>query len=263
MISKNKLKLIRTLAGKKARTDAGLFIAEGRKTIEELLPAFRCIFFAATQDYIAANAPVINRLLQQGADVQPASPEELRKASLLVCPHDALAVFQQKKEIQNPHVPENELSLALDNVQDPGNFGAIIRIADWFGINRVYCSPDCADPYNPKTVQASMGALAHVEICRASLPELIDNAPRDLPVFGTFLDGDNVYQQILPANALVVLGNEGNGIGKATAARISLRLRIPNSAFGRPVVESLNVAAAAAVICSEFRRHSFLTGKYL
>lgn len=259
MISKAKIKLIRSLERKKARADTGLFIAEGHKTIEELLPAFRCTFLAATPDWLAAKTDITQNLIRQGADVQPASPEELRKASLLIHPQDALALFQQKEETPLPRPAENELSLALDNIQDPGNLGTIIRIADWFGINHIFCSPDCADLYNPKTVQACMGAMAHVKVFRTSLPELIDSAPQNLPVFGTFLNGDDIYRQQLPANALIVLGNEGNGISPATASRISLRLRIPNQAQNRPTIESLNVAAATAVICSEFRRQASIS----
>lgn len=255
MISKSKIKLIRSLDKKKARTDTLLFVAEGHKTVEELLPTFSCAFLAATADWLTTHVNLISHLAQQGTDVQPATTDEICKASLLIHPQDVIALFRQKKGT-TPKLPENELCLALDNIQDPGNLGTIIRIADWFGINHIYCSPDSADLYSPKTVQATMGAMAHVDVCRTSLPDLISHAPHNLPVYGTFLDGDNIYRQQLPPHALIVLGNEGNGISKQTADLISRRLLIPNLAQGRATIESLNVAAATAVVCSEFRRQA-------
>jgi TrmH family RNA methyltransferase len=138
-------------------------------------------------------------------------------------------------------------------VQDPGNLGTIIRIADWFGIDTIYCSEDTADAYNPKVVQATMGSLAHVHIIYTDLLQLFDKLPKDFPVYGTLLDGNDIYQQPLSEHGIIVMGNEGNGISEAVRQRVTHRLLIPNFHQG-PSAESLNVAIATAITCSEFRR---------
>jgi len=138
-------------------------------------------------------------------------------------------------------------------VQDPGNLGTIIRIADWFGIETIYCSEDTVDAWNPKVVQATMGSIARVNIIYLNLIEMLDALPTDFPVYGTFLDGDNIYQQSLSKNGLIIMGNEGNGISKAVRSRITRRLLIPSFRQG-DTAESLNVAIATAITCSEFRR---------
>jgi len=145
------------------------------------------------------------------------------------------------------------LCLALDEVQDPGNLGTIIRIADWFGIEHIFCSQGTADVYNPKVVQATMGALARVHVHYVNLSELIDSLP-DIPVYGTFLDGTNIYEQELSQTGIIVMGNEGNGISPEVRKVINRRLYIPNYPANRPTSESLNVAVATAITCAEFRR---------
>jgi TrmH family RNA methyltransferase len=141
----------------------------------------------------------------------------------------------------------------LDGIQDPGNLGTIIRLVDWFGIKNLICSPDTADVYNPKTVQASMGGIARMQVFYQSLPELLDEL-KDIPIYGTFLDGANLYQEKLTAAGLIVMGNEGNGIRPAVEKRIANRLYIPNFPPGTESTESLNVAVATAITCAEFRR---------
>ena len=145
--------------------------------------------------------------------------------------------------------------LALDDVQDPGNLGTIIRLADWFGIEHIFCSPNTVDVYNPKTVQATMGGIARVKLHYISLPELIASL-EDIPVYGTFLDGENMYTQPLSAYGLIVMGNEGNGIGDEVKRLINRKLYIPNYPAERETSESLNVAIATAVVCAEFRRQA-------
>ena len=147
----------------------------------------------------------------------------------------------------------SQLSLALDGIQDPGNLGTIIRIADWFGITYIFCSEDTVDAWNPKVVQATMGSIARVHIIYCNLSELIDSLPQDFPVYGTLLDGDNIYTQPLTPNGLIVMGNEGNGISPDIRARVNHRLLIP-SYRQDDTAESLNVAIATAITCSEFRR---------
>ena len=151
---------------------------------------------------------------------------------------------------------EASLYLALDGIQDPGNLGTIIRIADWFGIETVVCSPDTADAYAPKVVQATMGSLARVKIVYQDLAELIDALPTDFPVYGTLLDGRDIYAETLTPHGLIVMGNEGNGISPEIARKITRRLLIPNYPADRPTADSLNVAIATAITCAEFRRRA-------
>ena len=139
-------------------------------------------------------------------------------------------------------------------MQDPGNLGTIIRLADWFGIDTIYCSLDSADAYNPKVIQATMGSIARVHIIYTDLAAFIDSQPSETPVYGTFLDGENIYRQTLQPRGLIVMGNEGKGVSPEIARRVSHRLLIPNYPEGRATADSLNVAIATAIVCSEFRR---------
>ena len=146
-----------------------------------------------------------------------------------------------------------QLSILLDNVQDPGNLGTIIRIADWFGIDTIFCSEGTVDAWNPKVVQATMGSIARVHLIYLDTMQLLDSLPKDFPVYGTFLDGENIYTQELSQQGLIVMGNEGNGISDAVRARVTHKLLIPDFHKG-PTADSLNVAIATAITCSEFRR---------
>ena len=179
--------------------------------------------------------------------------EELTRASLQKTPQEVLAIFGQPSYEMQPEVISDHLCLALDDVQDPGNLGTIIRLADWFGIEHIFCSQGTVDVYNPKTIQATMGALARVKLHYCHLPSLIASL-RDVPVYGTFLDGENMYGKALSAHGLIVMGNEGNGIGEEVAKLVNERLYIPNYPPQRETSESLNVAVATAIICAEFRR---------
>ena len=150
-------------------------------------------------------------------------------------------------------IVNSQLSLALDGIQDPGNLGTIIRIADWFGIETIYCSEDTADAFSPKVVQATMGSLAHVHIIYTDLLRLFETLPPSYPVYGTLLDGDDIYQQPLTSHGIIVMGTEGNGISEAVRQKVNRRLLIPSFNAGDRA-ESLNVAIATAITCSEFRR---------
>lgn len=171
-------------------------------------------------------------------------------------PQQVLALFPLPAPDAAVAMPQlDTLSLALDGVQDPGNLGTIIRIADWFGIDTIFCSPDTADAYSPKVVQATMGSIARIHIIYTDLTELLDALLPSYPVYGTLLDGDDIYRQQLSAEGLIVMGNEGNGISPAVRQRINRRLLIPSFRQG-DTAESLNVAIATAITCSEFRRKS-------
>ncbi len=258
MISKNKIKLIRSLEQRKFRKELQLFVAEGHKLVEELLPAFACTFLAARKEWFEKQeATSCQRYLRQAAEVLEVSADELQRASLQKHPQDVLAIFRQRPDSIPPAEQLcKQLCIGLDGIQDPGNIGTIIRIADWFGIEHIFCSPDTADLYNPKTVQATMGAMARVHVHYTDLPALLSALSGQMPVCGTFLDGDDIYRQTLPPNGIIVMGNEGNGISPATAAYINKKLYIPSFPPERTTSESLNVAVATAITCAEFRRQA-------
>ena len=244
MLSKNQIKWVKSLELKKNRKAEGLFVAEGPKVVGDLLRGgFTPRSLFATRGYTEQHRDV---------SCQEITDEELRKLSFLQHPQQVLAVF----EIPSPLTQGGAgggLSLALDGVQDPGNLGTIIRIADWFGITTIYCSLDTADAYNPKVVQATMGSLAHVRIVYTDLVELLTHA--DVPIYGTLLDGEDIYQQTLESDkGIIVMGNEGNGISPAVRQLITRKLFIPNFHEEQETAESLNVAIATAITCSEFRR---------
>lgn len=247
MLSKNKIKYIRSLELKKNRKEGQVFVAEGHKLVGDLLGHFPCKLLVATAPWLKNN---------QGAradEVIEVTQEELSRASLQKAPQEVLAVFTQPSYELNPEVIRHSLCLALDDVQDPGNLGTIIRVADWFGMEHIFCSAGTADVYNPKTVQATMGALARVKVHYCSLPQLIEGL-KDTPVYGTFLDGDIIYGESLSAHGLIVMGNEGKGVSPEVEKLINKKLYIPNYPQERETSESLNVAIATAIVCSEFRR---------
>ncbi len=254
MISKNRIKYLHSLDLKKNRKKTQEFVAEGVKLVDELLPVFECVYVAAVPEWIRCHESQV-AALREKAVVDDLSEEELRRASLLQHPQEVIAVFRQpvyKDEAAS--LCEQELVLALDGVQDPGNLGTIVRVADWFGIEHILCAPSTADIYNPKAVQATMGSLARVRLHYVDLKELIYGLPAEVPVYGTFLDGKNLYKESLSSRGLIVMGNEGNGISEELRPLINRRLLIPNYPEGRQTAESLNVAMATGIICAEFRR---------
>ncbi len=226
MISKATLRLIRSLESKKRRAAEGLFVAEGSKTIEELRTLAR--------------------------PVKSFSGEDAVRASLLQHPQGELALFST--DIFAALKPVSPLKLMLDGVQDPGNVGTIIRIADWFGIDHIYCSTSTADFLSPKVVQASMGSIARVKMEYGDLCSVLDALPVGCPVYGTLLGGNNIYRETLTHEGIIVLGNEGKGIGAEVCRRLTRTLFVPSYPPGRETADSLNVAVAAAIVCAEFRR---------
>lgn len=248
MISKNKIKYIRSLELKKNRNKEGKFVAEGFKVVDDLLALQPADLIVATQEWLHG------KHFAAQTEVIEVTEEELKKVSFLQHPQQVLAVFRQAQD-GDFSINTQELSLALDGVQDPGNLGTIIRIADWFGITHIYCSQDTADVYNPKVIQATMGSIARVKVEYGNLLALVESLPADVPVYGTLLDGDNIYQQQLENRGLIVMGNEGKGISPALAKKVNRRLLIPNFPEGRATADSLNVAIATAITCSEFRRN--------
>ena len=255
MISKNRLKYVRSLEMKKYRKAEGVFVAEGHKLVGDLLDVFECKYLAAISEWLSANAAWVERQRRSGVEVDEVTDEELKRASFQETPQQVLAVFKQLiYEVDVNEVARKQLCLVLDDVQNPGNLGTIVRLADWFGIEHIFCSKGCADIDNPKTVQATMGGIARVRVHEADLPELLSRLDKDIPVYGTFLDGENMYGKELENRGLIVMGNEGKGVSKEVAAFVTERLYIPNYPEGRETSESLNVAIATAIVCAEFRR---------
>lgn len=251
MISKQKIKDIHALKLKKNRDNSGLFVGEGPKVVGELLQTFSCAYIAATQAWLSENEHFLSKHIACNC----VSESELSKASLMETPQQVIGVFhKQIAALPNAHTLRTELCLALDTVQDPGNMGTIVRLARWFGINHIVCSPDCVDVYSPKVVQSTMGALGKVNIVYTSLTEYFDSLTEDTPIYGTFLNGIDIYRCKLNAHGIIVMGNEGNGISQAVASHINHRLYIPPYPAGTPSIESLNVGVAAAIVCAEFRR---------
>jgi TrmH family RNA methyltransferase len=248
MISKNKIKLINSLDQKKFRDETGLFVAEGTKLVLDLMSVFRCSFLAATPEWLKENTKV------NADEVIEVDSNELGKISNQKTPQGVLAVFVKPLYTWEPEDLNHKLTLALDDIQDPGNLGTILRIADWFGISDVFCSEHSADAFNPKTVQATMGALARVRVHSVNLAGFLKCCPDKLPVYGTFMDGENIYANTLSPYGIIVMGNEGNGISPEIEKLVTKRLLIPNYPTGKATSESLNAGIATALVCSEFRR---------
>ena len=240
MVSKNQIKLITSLQQKKFRNEEKLFFAEGLKVIQELLNSnFELQHLFTTQNDFDAVASFQKTII---------TDSELKKISALANANSCLAVFKIPKS--KPIVPKG-IILVLDDIRDPGNLGTIIRLCDWFGIKTLFCTEETVDIYNPKVVQATMGSIGRVNVVYGDLDILL--AETKLPIFGTFMDGKNIYKANLPNEGIIVMGNEANGISKTIEKLVSDRLAIPR--FGDlQATESLNVATATAIILSEFKR---------
>ena len=235
---------------KKFRTREGVFVAEGPKVVEDLMEVMRPKRLIATNEWI-------NNKQTGGIEIDIVTEEELARLSFLQHPQQVLAVFPILSNNQSEDYTKElkgKLTLALDSVQDPGNLGTIIRIADWFGIEKIICSHETADVYNPKVVQATMGSIARVKVIYTDLQKTLKHLSESLPIYGTFLNGDNIYKSNLSNDGVIVMGNEGRGISKEVAKVITNRILIPNYPEGRKCADSLNVAIATAITCAEFRK---------
>ena len=254
MIGKNTIKWVHSLEMKKNRLREGLFVAEGPKVVGDLLGHYRLHTVFATDEWMNAHGKALQADSGQ-ARIEVVDDEQLRRLSFLQHPQQVIAIF---------HIPDNtdggidlthQLTLMLDGIQDPGNLGTIIRIADWFAIDHIICSNDTADAYNPKVVQATMGSLARVGVHYADLPALLDSLRGEVEVYGTLLDGTDIYSTPLNPQGIIIMGNEGKGISAEVRRHVTRPLLIPNFRHGDGA-ESLNVAVATAITCSEFRRNN-------
>jgi RNA methyltransferase, TrmH family len=242
-LSINKIKWIRSLHDKKSRDSEGLYLIEGEKMVEEAL---------STRPELIHTLIELNGVRQPDLAFQGAyyscTEKQLNQVSTLKTPNKLLAVVRKPLD---QTIDLSGLVLALDGIQDPGNLGTIMRIADWFGIRQIICSNDTVDCYNPKVVQASMGAVLRVSINYSDLEEVLSNYTGK--IYGAFLEGNSIYKEQLNQTGIIVLGNEGNGIRKEVSQFITDKIHIPS--FGG--AESLNVSVAAGIIVSEFRRRSY------
>ena len=241
MLSKAKIKLINQLAQKKYRTQTGLFIVEGHKTVGDMMNYFSCEYLYYTSDYKGM------RTANESSEV---TYDELKKISRLETPQNVLAVFKMPI-YEGVGIDSNALTLALDGIQDAGNLGTIIRIADWFGIDDIFASRNTVDVYNPKVVQATMGALSRVRVHYVDLVEELNKV--NTPIYVTALDGENIHKSTLSKNGVIVMGNEGNGVSSEVMALATEKLLIPSYPPERPTSESLNVSVATAIVVSMFR----------
>lgn len=241
MLSKNQIKLITSLTQKKYRKQHQLFIAEGKKVIEELLQSnFELESLFVTNDKIFTSVPKDK--------INAITISEIKKISVLATANDCLALFKIPVERE---MTLKGLVLALDDIRDPGNLGTIIRLCDWFGIETLLCSDETVDVYNPKVVQATMGSISRVNVVYTNLEKALKVT--SLPILGTFMDGENIYKKELPKEGIIVMGNEANGISPEIENLVTQKIAIPR--FGKlQQTESLNVATATAIILSEFKR---------
>ena len=248
MITRARIKWIKSLEMRKYRLLHNAFVAEGPKLVGELLPYSTPLYLAATKDWLDAN----RHLIKAVKEVDEVNQQELERISLLRTPQSVLAVMliPNQDSAIIPHT--SDLCLALDGVQDPGNLGTILRIADWFDIHQILCNEGTADVYNPKCVQSCMGALARVKVHYCDLPQVLKET--EMPIYGTFLDGTDIYKEELSPNGIIVMGNEGNGISEEVGKLVNHRLYVPNFPNGSTTTESLNVAVATGIVCAEFIR---------
>lgn len=241
MVSKNQIKLITSLQHKKYRNDHQLFIAEGVKVIQELLQSNIVL------EHLFETETVFEKV--NASQKTSITAVDMKRISALTSPSSCLALFKMPAATI---IEEKGLIVALDDIRDPGNLGTIIRLCDWFGVKQLLCSKETVDVYNPKVIQATMGSITRVQVNYTDLEAFVSNT--SLPVFGTFMDGKNIYQEALPTEGILVFGNEANGISPTLEKLLQNRITIPR--FGdKQQTESLNVATATAIFLSEFRRN--------
>jgi RNA methyltransferase, TrmH family len=258
MLSKNQIKRITSLQQKKYRELKTEFLVEGEKSVAEALKSkydVKEIF--ATSDWFLQSKELLN---WREAKTQEITPVELARISTLTAPNKVLAIAAIPVTLDDNTKIFDDLVLVLDNIRDPGNLGTIIRTADWFGIRNIICSIGCVDAYNPKVVQSTMGSIFRTHLFYLDLKEFLKSSPSDILTYGCLLDGENIHTTLLQCPAIIVIGNESNGISPELFPFINRRIRIPSSPSGpfsrdSSHAESLNASLANAIVCYEFRRH--------
>ncbi|MFP4042357.1 MAG: RNA methyltransferase [Bacteroidales bacterium] len=259
MLSKNKIKFINRLKKKKERNEKKLFLAEGEKIVLEMLSSnLKTELLAAEEEFIKK---LTDDQIKKIHELVTVNASELKQISSLKTPNKVVAVIQQPSFNFQISEIQDSLSLGLDAINDPGNLGTILRIADWFGIYDIFCSQDTVDVFNPKTVQATMGAISRVRVHYINLREIIKNLKTEnnnFQVYGCFLKGQNIYKARLGSTGLVIMGSESHGISKSLEDEIDHKLFIPSFSPGAMISpESLNASIATGIVCSEFRRRKY------
>ncbi len=251
MLSVAQIKLIKSLQQKKFRESENLFVAETPKIVDDLLVSSnkpKTIY--AVDSWKTAHPEALKNV-----ELVHVSEKELERISGLKTPNQVLAILEIPKQQVFPKNIFEQLTLVLDTINDPGNLGTIIRIADWFGIPNIICSNDSVDVYNPKTVQSAMGSTGRVNVFYKNLPEFLSGVPANCPVYGTLLEGESLYETKLSSNGLIVVGNEANGISREVQKFITHKIHIPCYSTQQYHAESLNASVATSVVCAEFRRN--------
>jgi len=253
MITRNQVKMILSLQKRRSREESGLFIIEGDKLVREYLSAGNKVkLLAAKPEWLEGESETVTSMIQEIVTV---SYDDLRRISSLKTPHNVLAVAPIVKNVFLEARLKERHTLVLEYVQDPGNLGTIIRIAAWFGIKNIICSPDCVDVYNPKVIQATMGAFMHVDVYYLDLEPMLEKARRDgLPIYGAVTDGEIIYGKNLKSEGIILFGNESKGLSEKLLMFVTDHITIPGPEKPLAGIESLNVSMAAAIICSEFAR---------
>lgn len=245
-------KFIASLRKASVRREEGLFVIEGTRSVLDTAACFEVVHLVATARWLEEHGGELPAGLPAPLS---AKPDEVERMSALATPQGVMAVCRLPKPAPLTLPEEGELMLALDRVQDPGNLGTIVRIADWFGIRRIVASTDTVDLFNPKVIQSTMGAVARVQVVYTPLAAyLAEAAQAGVKVYGTFLDGSDIYAAPLTRGGIVVMGNEGNGISPEVGTTVTERIKIPSFPPGETTVESLNVGMATAITVAEFRR---------
>ena len=256
MLSKKQVSLIVSLQRKKSRDEEKLFVIEGDKIVKEFLESgVKVVTLIAKPEFIGG---LSLELLASAGEVIPVNYEELKRVSTLKTPHNAMAVVRIPETTPDQEMILNDLCVALDFIQDPGNLGTIIRAAAWFGIKNIVCSDNCVDLYNPKVIQASMGAILNVAVSYCDLTEFLGKAKeKRVPVYGAMLEGESIYSKDLGKKGVILLGNESKGISDELIAFVTERVVIPKFTTALYGIESLNVGMAASILFSEFARRSY------
>lgn len=248
MLSKNIVKKITSLHIAKYRYQYGLFIAEGPRLVDEILYSDQKVV------EVYYTAEWYHPMMDKAKPCFQVTTDEMGSISALTTPTQVLAVVKIPEYNLSDVDAEHQLTIALDTIQDPGNMGTIIRLADWFGIDSILCSNETVDAFSPKVVQASMGAITRVKVIYCNLAGELQKLTEKVPIYGTFMDGESIYSLNLSQTGIVVMGNEGTGINPEVEKLITQKIHIPSFAKDRTSVESLNVAMATAIVCSEFKR---------
>jgi len=256
MLSRNQVKHVQSLKQKKFREIHQQFIVEGSKLVMEFVNSqYQVLAIYAVNDWLLQHEPYLNPIKVPIIEV---SFEEMERITALSSPSPVMAITDIPPSHVLPSGKVNDLILALDDIKDPGNFGTIIRVADWFGVELIICSENSVDLYNPKVIQATMGSVTRVNVVYCNLPQYLDSLDRDTKVYGTFPEGDSIYCAELRQQGIIIIGSESFGISPEVISKVTDKISIPP--FGETDIkdhaESLNASIATAIICSEFRRRN-------